>query len=84
MDLTTDVAGSASTAVENLDVRVNELELRFMHQERTIQELNESVYRQEQVIARLERGLGLLNEQFSTLAPSVVREPDEEERPPHY
>lgn len=84
MNQNKDITGSTLPAGDSIEGRVTELELRFMHQEKTIQELNEAVYRQEQIIARLERGLGLLNEQFSTLAPSVVREPDEEERPPHY
>ncbi|MBT1073183.1 SlyX family protein [Pelotalea chapellei] len=79
-----DAVVSPVSAGENLEERVTELELRFMHQERSIQELNEAVYRQEQIIARLERGIGLLNEQFSTLAPPVTGESVEEERPPHY
>lgn len=64
--------------------RIIELELRFMHQEQTIQELNETVYRQEQIIARLEQGFSMISEQLRTLDPSTTRDPDEEERPPHY
>jgi len=84
MNAVDDATDSNAPAGDGLEMRVTDLEMRFMHQERTIQELNEALYRQEQIIVRLERGLGLLNEQFSTLVPSVVREPDEEERPPHY
>lgn len=69
---------------DKMEDRVTELELRFMHQEHTIQELNEAVYRQEQIIARLELGFSLISEQLRTLAPSTTRDPDEEERPPHY
>ncbi|MDA8414312.1 MAG: SlyX family protein [Desulfobacteraceae bacterium] len=67
-----------------MEERITELELRFMHQEQTISELNESVCRQELAIARLERELGLLREQFLVLSPSINRTSDEEEAPPHY
>lgn len=67
-----------------MEERITELELRFMHQENTITELNETVCRQEVAIARLERELGLLREQFSSLSPSINRTADEEEPPPHY
>jgi SlyX protein len=64
--------------------RITELELSFMHQEQTINELNETVCRQELAIARLERELGRMREQFSSLSPSINRTADEEEPPPHY
>ena len=41
-----------------MEERITELELRFMHQEMTINELNETVCRQELAIERLERELG--------------------------
>ncbi|MFA7062346.1 MAG: SlyX family protein [Pedobacter sp.] len=69
---------------DTMEDRITELEVRFMHQEHTIQELNETVWRQELIIARLEQGLSLINEQLRTLDPSAARDPDEEERPPHY
>jgi SlyX protein len=70
--------------VEDLEERTTELELRFMHQEHIIQELNETVYRQEQVIVRLEREFSQLSEQLRMSVASSGREQDEEERPPHY
>ena len=70
--------------MEDLEERITELELRFMHQEHTIQELNETVYRQEQVIVRLEREFSQLSEQLRMSVASSGREQDEEERPPHY
>lgn len=69
---------------DNTEDRITELELRFMHQEHTIQELNETVYRQEQVIARLELRLSMITEQLRALAPSPIRDQSEDERPPHY
>jgi SlyX protein len=67
-----------------MEERITELELRFMHQEKTIGDLNETVCRQELAIARLERELGLLQEQFLTLSPSINRTEGEDEPPPHY
>lgn len=70
--------------LEAMEERITEMELRFMHQENTISELNETVCRQEVAIARLERELGRMREQFSSLTPSINRTSDEEEPPPHY
>lgn len=67
-----------------MEERITELELRFMHQEKIINDLNETVCRQELAIVRLERELGLMREQFLVLSPSMNRTPDEEEPPPHY
>jgi SlyX protein len=67
-----------------MEERITELELRFMHQEKTILELNETVCRQELAIARLERELGRMREQVMTMSPSINRTADEEEPPPHY
>jgi uncharacterized coiled-coil protein SlyX len=67
-----------------MEDRITEMELRFMHQEKIINDLNETVCRQELSIARLERELGRMREQFLTLSPSINRTPNEEEPPPHY
>ena len=68
----------------DMEERITELELRFMHQEKTINELNETVCRQDLAIARLERELGRMREQLVTLSPSINRTSDEEDPPPHY
>jgi SlyX protein len=67
-----------------MNQRITELELRYMQHENTIQELNETVCRQEQSIMRLERELLLLREQLAMLAPSAQGVVDLEETPPHY
>ena len=67
-----------------MEQRINELELRYMQQEMTIQELNEIVCRQDLEIEALKHGFAALKEQFMTMAPSVSRDPDQEEPPPHY
>jgi SlyX protein len=67
-----------------MEERITELELRFMQQERMIQELNETVFRQEQVITRLERQVRVLVDQLRSFAPSSIFDQDGDERPPHY
>ena len=67
-----------------MDRRITDLEIRFMHQERTIQELNDIVCRQELAIERLERDMKQLQEQMKQLVPSLTRTAEEEEAPPHY
>jgi uncharacterized coiled-coil protein SlyX len=67
-----------------MEQRLTDLEIRFMHQERTLMELNDAVYRQEQAIEQLEREVRQLRDQLKLVAPSDIRSPDEEEPPPHY
>ena len=67
-----------------MEERITELELRFMHQEKIINDLNDTVCRQELAIVRLEREMGRMREQFLTMSPSINRTADEEEPPPHY
>lgn len=67
-----------------MEERIDELELRYMHQEKTLQELNEIVCRQELAIESLKREIALLKEQSLIMNPSVTRDPDQEEPPPHY
>lgn len=64
--------------------RLTELEVRVAFQERTIQELNDVVTRQQQEIDRLARELASLKDQLHTLEPSPVANRDEETPPPHY
>jgi uncharacterized coiled-coil protein SlyX len=67
-----------------MEERITELEIRFMHQEQTINELNEIVCRQELALERLEREMSVMREQLKTAASSINRSPEEEEPPPHY
>jgi uncharacterized coiled-coil protein SlyX len=69
------------TVMEN---RLTELEIRSMHQERTIQELFDSVYAQQQAIDRIGRELEEIREQMNLVLPSLVAEPEDEEPPPPY
>jgi SlyX protein len=67
-----------------MEKRINELEIRYMQQEMTIQELNEIVCRQELILDQLRRDLAALKEQFLVMSPSVSRDSSQEEPPPHY
>lgn len=67
-----------------MEERLTELELRFMQQEKTLQELSDVVYRQEQQIMTLEKAVLLLTQQLRSMAASTAVEADSEERPPHY
>ena len=67
-----------------MEERINELEMRFMQQENTIQELNDTVCRQELHIERISRELALLRDQLSMITPLDAGGPGEEEPPPHY
>ncbi len=67
-----------------MEERLTELEIRSMHQERTLQELFDTVFIQQQAIDRLERALEQVREQLDLAIPSLVGKPEDEEPPPHY
>jgi len=67
-----------------MENRITDLEIRITHQERTLEELNDIICRQELVVERLEREVHQLREQLKTLQPSLLLSPEEEEPPPHY
>ncbi len=66
------------------DTRITDIEIHLMHQTKAIEELNEVVIRQQRQIDDLTADIARLREQLQGLAPSAVREPSEEEPPPHY
>jgi len=67
-----------------MEERLTDLESRYMRQERTIQELLDLVYRQQQSIDRLGREMEEIREQLQIALPSLVERPEDEEPPPHY
>lgn len=66
------------------NTRITDIEIHLMHQEKAIEELNEVVIRQQRQIDDLTADITLMREQLQGLTPSTVREPAEEEPPPHY
>ena len=67
-----------------MEERLAELEIRVSFQDRTIQELNEVVTRQQFQIYQMAKDLEHLKSQLTVLAPSLVVPRDEETPPPHY
>jgi SlyX protein len=64
--------------------RITGIEIHLMHQAKAIEELNEVVIRQQRQIDDLTADIARIREQLQGLVPSAVREPVEEEPPPHY
>jgi SlyX protein len=67
-----------------MNERLVELETRVAFQDRTIQELNEVVTRQQTRIDRLARELESVKAHLASLAPALVIPQEEEKPPPHY
>ena len=64
-----------------MEARLTELELRSMHQERSLQELFDTVFTQQQAIDRLERELVQVRQQLNLALPSLVGQPEDDEPP---
>lgn len=69
---------------EPVETRLTDLEIHVMHQEHTIQELNEVVMEQQRMLDSLRLEVQTLKEQMQALDPSLNRLLSEEEPPPHY
>ena len=67
-----------------MEQRINELELRYMEQEHTIQELNDIVCRHELMLEQLRRDFATLKEQLLAMSPSISGDTSQDEPPPHY
>ena len=63
--------------MEDLHERLIELEIRFTHQNRLIDELNEEVAECSRRIAALERDNRTLRDTLKSLAPELTESPDE-------
>ena len=67
-----------------MESRITDLEMRYMHQQSMLQELNEVVISQQKEIENLKREIELLKQQMAASAPSLIRDSSEETPPPHY
>ena len=63
--------------MKEMQERLNELEIRFTHQARLIEELNGEIIECHQRISRLEREGRIHREMLKSLAPSYPESPDE-------
>ena len=67
-----------------MNERLTELEVRVAFQDKTIQDLNEVVTRQQRELDRLAQELEAVKSRLAGLAPSMVIAPEDEKPPPHY
>ena len=66
-----------------MEERITNIEIQLMHQEKSIDQLNDVVVCQQQMIDKLALELKLMTEHVQAIAPSAVGD-GEEEPPPHY
>jgi SlyX protein len=66
-----------------MEARINELEAKLVFAEDLLEELNRTVYRQQQQIDMLQRQMRELREQLAASAPAEGRSL-RDEIPPHY
>ncbi len=67
-----------------MEKRLTDLEIQLMHQDNTIQQLNEVVIRQQQMIEKLSKDVAQLIQHLQAMAPSAIGGAEDEEPPPHY
>ncbi len=68
----------------NTEERIAELEITLAHQDAALEELNQTVIRQQGVIDALELEMNRLKDRVKALAPSHIASEAEETPPPHY
>lgn len=67
-----------------MEERLNDIEIQLMHQESTIQQLNEVVISQQRQIDLLLAEFAILKQQLQSVAISEIRDEGDEVPPPHY
>ncbi len=63
--------------------RITDIEIQLAHLEQSLQELSDTMYRQQQDIDRLERKFEVLQQRLES-AGETGASPDAVEKPPHY
>ncbi len=66
-----------------MEARLIEIEIKLSYAEDALDELNRTVFRQQEQIDQLQRLVIRLSNQLQDMAPPERRDPGEE-RPPHY
>ena len=61
-----------------------DLEMRFTHQEKTVEQLSEVVFEQGKLIEELKLACASLAGRLSSVAESIPRDEQVDEKPPHY
>ncbi len=67
-----------------MEERITDIEIQLMHQESTIQQLNEVVISQQRQIELLLAEFAILKQQLQSVAFSEIRDEGDEVPPPHY
>ena len=67
-----------------MEERINDIEIQLMHQESTIQQLNDVVIGQQRQIDLLLSEFANLKQQLQSVAISEIRDEGDEVPPPHY
>ncbi len=66
------------------NARLEDLEIRLMHQEASIDSLTQSLLEQERISREQAERIRMLEQQVKTLTPSLIADASEETPPPHY
>lgn len=67
-----------------MEQRIEEIEIRYSHQEAALESLSRTVAQQGELIARLQAELADLKTALREMAPAAVVPLSEETLPPHY
>jgi SlyX protein len=70
--------------ITELNIRIESLEARLMHQEAAIEELTRTLLSQEQLVNRQSAAIERLESQLRSLFDTGITPPGEDGPPPHY
>ncbi|HEY9052133.1 MAG TPA: SlyX family protein [Gammaproteobacteria bacterium] len=71
-------------SIETLEAKLIDLEIRYAHQQNHVDELDKVIYRQQQMIDRLNEKINLMEKRLKTFGESNILRPEEDSPPPHY
>ena len=71
-------------SIEILEAKLIDLEIRYAHQQNHVDELDKVIYRQQQMIDRLNEKINLMEKRMKTYGESNILRPEEDSPPPHY
>ncbi|MDG3086974.1 SlyX family protein [Vibrio hannami] len=72
------------TKTEELEQRINDLEIKNSFQEQTIDELNEALGQQQLLISKMQEQMRFMVTKIKTMDTSNMAKESEETPPPHY
>ncbi|WP_375752327.1 SlyX family protein [Vibrio sp. HN007] len=72
------------TKIEELELRINDLEIKNSFQEQTIDELNDALSQQQVMISKMQEQMKFMVEKIKGSNRSNLADESEETPPPHY